>query len=251
MSSKDEEYQSSELVDELEEESPAVKVVEVNGFFGLGKKKIHKIAFRVAKKMEENSAIITSHLWLRDKAGELKAISEDDDIMLDLKNVHILLAVCRRAEEGDEEKGYMYPAFPGPQWMMDHMTTDQIASLLNVYNDFRATLDPGFHALEFTHLEAMRTLCANVEDDKTAEIVGSLSREWLAEAFIALSGMMKRREEELDGYINRDQRDRSGGLPGDRSEGEAPADEDAQHSEQVDSDREEDKDVSEQNVESD
>jgi hypothetical protein len=214
----------SELSKAIAERPDPVTIIEVGGFFGLGNKPIHKIAFRICNKGEENDAVIKSHKWLLERAGELKAITEDDDIMLDLKNVHIMFAACRRAEEGDEEQGYMYPAFPGPQWMMDNITTDQLAALLNVYNDVRHKSQPGYYELTYDKMQTMMNICANTNDDVMAMVMAEVSREWLAEAFIVLSKRYKNEDRYQSGGAE------EGGPVSDSSEDKEAAEDDAEDS---------------------
>lgn len=134
----------SELAAAIEATERPCAIYPVGGFFGLGQKPIRKVAFRVNVKSEEDRALVQAHLYVTNLAAGAETAKHDGDLRSDAKARHALFEACRevvtkRAADGTEtDEVTKYPAFPGPEWMAEHLTTDQIASLLNLYNQTRA-----------------------------------------------------------------------------------------------------------------
>lgn len=173
---------------ELEKRERYSEEFDVRNIFGLGGKNIPKVAFRICSKSEEFDAVISAHTWLKDKAAHLPEAKSDEDILLDLKTTFVMFTACRRAESGDKEAGYIYPAFPGPQWMIDNFTTDEFAELLNTYNSFKASIKPDLYSFSLDRLDDLIAETAVNHDSRVPEVVlSSVSREWLVQAFMVMA----------------------------------------------------------------
>jgi hypothetical protein len=119
------------------------KIFPVSGLLGLAGAPIRKLAIRVNVKSEEDEALVKAHRYVIGLAGDLESVKRDGDILSDAKARHALFEACRevvttQGPDGEEDKVTKWPAFPGPEWMTEHLTTDQIASLLHLYNQVRA-----------------------------------------------------------------------------------------------------------------
>jgi hypothetical protein len=171
---------------------------EVQGFFGLGDKEIVKVAIWVNVKSEQDSALAAAYKIVESLTGDNKRASEDDDILVDAKTTQILFQACRRAEEGDEEAGYKYPAFPSPEWMRQNLTTDQLAVLLNLYHEVRRRESPTPWDITHESVMTLVSVCSKYDQGELSDtILSAQSREWLQQAFIILSQAYSEKEDEL------------------------------------------------------
>ncbi len=176
---------------------------EVQGFFGLGDKQIMKVALWVNVKSEQDSALAAAYQVVEKLAGDNKRAVDDDDILVDAKTTQILFQACRRAEEGDKEAGYKYPAFPSPEWMRNNLTTDQLAVLLNLYHEVRRRESPVPWEIKHETVMALVGVCSNYDNAELAnDMLSAQTREWLQQAFIILSQAYA---EELDENRNKNE----------------------------------------------
>ena len=182
------EVELSDIAKAIKERPREVFELEVQNIFGLGHNAIKKVGFRVCSKEEEFNAVIAAHRWLKEKASDVPAVNTDDDIILDLKSIFVMFEACRRAEDGDKDAGYMYPAFPGPEWMRKTFTTDEIAELLNNYNAVKRQVKPDLYSFNFDKLDELIEETATDHESQVPEAVLSIvSREWLVQAFVVMA----------------------------------------------------------------
>jgi hypothetical protein len=159
---------------------------DLEGFEGLGNKPIAKIKIRIATKGEQDRALCGAHAYVEALAKssnvEPRVATEDRDILLDAKTCFILAEVCRDATDPK------YPAFPGPKWMVDHLTTDEIGVLLNCYHEaLRQTGTIDFD-LSPDRIEALsRRLAATADSDAPNQFLVRFSREQLVEICIRMA----------------------------------------------------------------
>ena len=208
---------------------------DVSGFFGLGDLPILRIAVRVNTKVEQDNAIAAAYQVVN-KVAEHSGdrAKNDDDLLLDAKAIHALFHACRRCEPAnpekgtpsDEDDGYRYTAFPGPQWMREHLTTDQLAVLLNLYHEVRRTEGPTRWDVTTEQVDALAVLCAeSAESDIPEAMLASCSREWITQAFVILSLRLKEVRDAVEGGRLGDAEDApeapgdAGERPGDRADG--------------------------------
>ena len=169
---------------------------ETNGFLGLAGKPIQKIKVRVATKGEQDRAVLGAHKYVEELAKDarldVKVASEDRDILSDAKTCFVLFEVCRDA---DDPK---YPAFPGPRWMMDHLSTDEIGVLLNCYTEvLRATGTIDFD-LSTDRIDALsKALAATADTDAPNAYLVRYSREQVVEICIRQAVMVDELRAEL------------------------------------------------------
>jgi len=175
----------SKLALAIESRVRKVYEFEVQGLFGIGNKEIHKIAFRVNTKAEEDESIQAAHSSVKAMDDDAK---RDPDLLRDRKTAEALFRACRRCEEGDKEKNYGYPAFPLPSWMTKNMTTDQLSILLNYYNEVRAKEGPLDNIEDMDQVRAVAKGCAATSKSDIPEtLLAEVSREWLTHAFVLIS----------------------------------------------------------------
>ncbi len=136
-----------------------------------------KLKIRVSPKGEQDAALVEAHRYIK-----RPAVASDDEIVLDAKNSFILAVACR-----DESDPDSVPAFPSGEWLMAHLTTYQIASLLNAYRD--ATKRTG-HALDDVSdeaLEALVELCGQLDADRAYAALASATHSFMGDAVIGLA----------------------------------------------------------------
>lgn len=120
------------------------KVFPVSGFFHLGGKPIHKVAIRVNVKAEEDIALVRAHQYVKDLCGNVESAKSDHDILSDAKARHALFEAIREvkttvdAEGNEADEVTQWPGLVSPEWMAKNLTTDQVATLLNLYMQTRA-----------------------------------------------------------------------------------------------------------------
>lgn len=190
--------EKSKLALEIESRERKCYEFEVNGFFGLGDKAIHKIAIRANTKSEQDNAVIGAHTTVNQRAtGVAESARTDDDLLLDAKTIQVLFTACRRCEEKDKEEGYRYTAFPGPDWMRTNFTTEQLAVLLNLYNEVRIQEAPASQDITFDRVEELARVCSDNFDNEIPEaFLAAFTREWLTQAFVLLSRRYDERKRE-------------------------------------------------------
>lgn len=177
----------SALAEAIEAQDRERHEFDVRGFFGLGDKPVPKLAIRVATKAEEDAALVAAHATVRDLSGGDKNAMADFDLLGDQKLIQILFRVCFSATEKTTE-GVYYPAFPGPDWMRRHMTTDQIATVMNLYHEVRKASGSTRSVISFEDVEGLALACAEASGSDLPEaMLANADRTWLTEAFILLA----------------------------------------------------------------
>ena len=184
---KSEKQKKSKLALAIESRKRRAHDFDIQGFFGLGDKEIHKVAIRINTKSEEDASVVAAHKYAASFRGDgTQAARKDGDILTDGKAIEALFRACRTS--GDEESEYDYPAFPGPTWMRDHMTTDQIATLLNLYQEVRRVEAPVPWTITIPQVMQLAGACNDAADTNVPdEMLAQQSKEWIAQAFILLS----------------------------------------------------------------
>lgn len=177
--------QKSKLALAIETRERASHEFEVQGFFGLGDKEIHKIAIRINTKADEDAAIVAAHKYVKSASDGIEEVKSDGDILNDGKAIEALFRSCRAAGEAE---GVDYPVFPGPIWMRKNLTTDQIAALLNLYQEVRRIEAPVPWTLTTDEVLRVARVCSKTsQTDIPDDYLGSRPKEWVTQAFILLS----------------------------------------------------------------
>lgn len=162
------------------------KIFPIGGIFGLGNTPIRKVAIRVNVKAEEDLALVRAHRYVQGLASDLESVKRDNGLILDAMARHALFEACReivttQGPNGEEDKVTKYPAFPGPEWMTENLTTDQIASILHLYNQTRAEQAGWLEDLSAETVEDMLAVAAEAGEKNGVARVGlaQLPREQL------------------------------------------------------------------------
>jgi hypothetical protein len=184
----------SPLVRELKNRERETWSFDAVNLAGAGDKPLGKYRIWVATKFEQDQAIVQAHKYAKAMAGEDRDAAEDKDLLDEAKTAHILAATCRNHEQ---PKGL--PAFPGPKWMMQHMSTDELSVLLHNYNACLGKcgvyeMDTSEEKVDF-YLQA----CADTgETDLPDMLLGQCHREYLIFLLVRAASRMKRAEAKLE-----------------------------------------------------
>jgi hypothetical protein len=187
----------SRLAKAIEARGRKYIIVDVShlGLVGLGEKPIAKIAFRVNVKGEEDAAIVNAWRYVEALAKGTDAV-KDEDLTRDAKLCHALWTACREVDE----KGSLgvSGAFPSPGWMRDNLDSDELAALLNIYNDVRFRKSPFPYEFTDDEVERVAMLCADgaATEIPTAMLAG-MPREIVAQYVILLSCKLRQSRSEL------------------------------------------------------
>lgn len=178
------EEEKSEIALALEERAKNRPTFLVDGlaFLGAGSKPVGAVALRVLTKQEENLAILRAEAYVRDLAKSGGVELKDPSLLDSASTVYAMAEACR-----DPKRTHM-PAFLTGKWMMENMTRDEIACLLNHYNRYAATQSPLQTDLSIDAVETEANRVAQLaETDLADAVVQTKDRVWLEQAFIRLS----------------------------------------------------------------
>lgn len=190
----------SEVVAQLEARKRKLFDFEAQNFVGPGQGVIGKVKVRVATKAEQDRAIVSAHQYVARLTKGTEQAATDNDILMDAKTVHILHTVVRDADSPDA-----ITAFPSPQWMMEHLSRDEISVLLNHYNYVAAQCTPLQVDISEERVDAIAEFCAqHAGDDLSTIRLLTCDREYLTELVVALSVKLKNLEAANDINASKD-----------------------------------------------
>ena len=174
----------SDLTLAIEKRARKLHEFDVRGFFGLANEEMPLVGIWVAIKAEENAALDAAHRRVEQCNENAR---KDPDLLGDAKLVEILHRVCKDPTRQAPD-GRPYDLFPGPDWMHQHLTTDQVAALINLYHEVRKKEGPIMWTIDDELLESIAQQChQHVGDDVPETVLGNAPREWLTQAFVLLS----------------------------------------------------------------
>lgn len=176
----------SPLAQAIADRKRKIHEFDISGFFGLAGKEVPKLGVRVPTKAEQDEAIRAAHNAATAMRGSESAKS-DDDIIRDLKTVHILQRACLEPtpkKKPSDQSVYYDPSFPGPEWMSKNMTTEQIGVLLNILNDVRRVEAPGPSELDDVTIDVFHDTATKVEPGAMADFLAGCDREFVCQLFI-------------------------------------------------------------------
>lgn len=183
------------LVRAIEARGRKPVVCDVAGFFSIAGNPIPKIAIRINVKGEEDRAVVDAHRYSENLAKGTDA-AKDDDLLRESKVVHALWTACRAVDEKGEPT--IMGAFPSPGWMRDNLTSDQLAALLNLYNDIRQRQSPWPYKFDDEDVERLAMLCADGADTEVpTALLAGVEREMLSQYFIIVSCKLRKARSEL------------------------------------------------------
>lgn len=159
---------------------------DVQGFFGLGGAPIYQVRVIVLTKQEENDALRAAHVYVKQQAQGNEGALADQELLIDSKHVEVVFRACKQTDSN-------MPAFPGPQWMREHMSADELAVLVNVVNEVRAKCGPIDYTLDRDTLDAMRMRLARYGDTELPDLVlERVPREVLTSMVVLLAQDLQR-----------------------------------------------------------
>jgi len=187
--------EKSEIALALEDRAKNRPTTLVDGlaFTGPGSSIVGAVAMRVATKQEENAAIAQAEVYVRDlgKTGNVEL--KDPALIENARTVFILHAVCR-----DPKRPNSAPAFMTPRFMMEHLTRDEIAMLLNHYNRMAEAASPFDFDLSPEKVDEAASQLAQLSGSDLADaIVQTKDRIWLEQFAIRVSMMLASTRQEL------------------------------------------------------
>lgn len=180
--------EKSEIALALEERAKNRPTHLVDGlaFTGPGSTLVGAVAMRVATKHEENVAIAQAEVYRRDlgKSGNVEI--KDPALLESANTVYILHSVCR-----DQKRPNSAPAFPTGKWMMEHLSRDEIAKLLNHYNRIAEAASPFDFDLSPDKVDEAAAQLAQFSGTELADaVVQTKDRIWLEQFAIRVSMML-------------------------------------------------------------
>lgn len=143
----------------------------------------NRVKVRVVTKAEQDLALVGAHKYAAGKASDMPDAAHDPDLLDDAKSAFVAFAACRDADEPDK-----FPAFPAPQWMLEHLTTDEVAHLVNLMNEVRVKESPSPMSISDEMIDGIAELCAaNVSSEIPESVLASFTREYLTHVVVMLS----------------------------------------------------------------
>lgn len=170
-------------------------VFDVAGVFSVEGVDVAQIAFRAPVKAEDQAAIVAAHEHVfgatakMSDEGARAAARTDAEILTDEKLIQAIWRSARWVPTEGATETSNYPAFPSPTWMRDHLTTEQLAYLLNLTMVARDRERPGGpRQVEDETVEAVAKLCAeNASNDAPDVFLATRSRQELHFLIVRLS----------------------------------------------------------------
>ena len=128
---------------------------DVEGFITLGGAELGKVKIWIATIQEQERAVAQAKAYLKETYRNQPDIAEDADAVQNAKTVFILHAVVR-----DFRDPKSLSAFPSPKWMMENLTRDEVACLLNLYNVAATQFSPLKYSVTDEELDKLIDLSA-------------------------------------------------------------------------------------------
>ncbi len=161
------EKRKSALVRAKDAQPREAPIFTIGGFLGLGGTPIHKVGVRVNVKGEENRAGVAAHRYVQEIAAGVDEAKKDPDLLDDEKLIQALYESFLEVETKDGKDvlvlaidGTPYKAFASPAWMRDTLTTDQLATLNNLYLEVKHAQRGGPKDVNDETVEAVAAQCA-------------------------------------------------------------------------------------------
>lgn len=184
----------SKFAEALIQKGRTPHVFEAGTHFGLGDLPAGRIAVRVATKAEQDRAIAGAHDYAKQVADKTGA-DRDPDLLEDAKSAFIAFEVCRDPDDAKQ------PLFLSPRDMLERLSSEQIAILVNLANEVRWK-EAGRPEITSDAVMALSEACAkHAGDDIPEAILARFNREFLTHAFVIQSAelaLVKARLAELE-----------------------------------------------------
>ncbi len=142
-----------------------------------------KVAIVTATKNQQDRAIAGAQEYAKKLANGDERTANDPDILDDAKSAFIAHVVCRDPKQPDK-----MPLFLSPGVMMETLTSEQIAVLVNLANEVRTKEGPAPKSINDETVEALAIACADhAGDDIPEAILANLGREYLTHLVVLLA----------------------------------------------------------------
>lgn len=177
--------QKSALVEAIEKQERRCWSFDAAEFMGSGFPRGLTYRMRVARVDEQSNALDMAKNYVSAKTKESDKAKLDPDIYGNAKIAYLMHAVCFDGEKN-------IPAFPSGKWLMEHLTVDQLAVLLNHYHEILRIQGPIDFDLSEERLEGLAALMAKHADTDAPNIaLMPFTREQIAEMCVRLSMMLR------------------------------------------------------------
>ncbi len=191
----------SVLAKAIEAQERKAYCFKVNDILHLPGKAVQAIAVRVPVKSEDDDAIVAAHKYVAEcakRAGDGEAAAKADlELINDAKIREILWRACREVDpasvaatpdDPSQWKAAMWGAFPGPSWMRERLTTDQLAAVFNLLLEVRRKEAPSQEDISDEAVEAVVEMCGkHAGDDIPEAVMAGMSRTKITHLVVLLS----------------------------------------------------------------
>lgn len=171
-----------ELVTAVRARGRIVRVFDVARLLGLGGRPVRQVALQIVPNGEETASIQGAHRTVAEIAkgagpGE-EGAKRDPDIFANEKNLEALFRICRRVDAKGQPT--RTAAFPGVAWMRENLSTDELGSLLNLYDELKRRHAGTPLEVDAETVDAVvEALVQHLGDDMPEVILAPYPRWWL------------------------------------------------------------------------
>jgi len=189
------------MQEEWEARFTTARCFPLTGFLGAGGKTVAAVAVLKSSVADRDDAAWAAHRYVAEgskRAGDgATEAKTDPDITIDAKNVELIYRLCRDVDQGSiaaapndpsQWKATQWSAFPGPEWMRKHMTSDQLAVLLNLIIEVKNKDAPDPGDISDEVIEVIAAQCnEHASTDIPESVLSRFSRTTLTHAVVLLS----------------------------------------------------------------
>lgn len=148
--------------------------------------RIPKLAIRLLTRNEQDDAAAAAHAHVARLAaraeGGRDATKADEELLYEAKSIECVWRAFRNPDNPAE------PAFISPEWIRDTYDTDQIATLVNLYNEARKQRYPDAWRIDLERVRALAMTCGTTAGtDFPEKILAPCSREYVTQLFVLLA----------------------------------------------------------------
>jgi hypothetical protein len=192
---------ASELIHAIQDRGRIVHVFDVANIFGVGGKPVHQIAMQILPSGEDNEARDFAKKSRAEQSRRAGAASEDarkdpDALALEV-NLEALFRICLRVDkQGKPTRG---AAFPGVAWMRENLTTDELATLINLVDEMKIKHGRVPLEIDDEKVEAVSALLAeHVNDEIPEQYLAPFPRWWVTHFAVLVSSKLAEARKSVD-----------------------------------------------------
>lgn len=171
----------SALVEAIEKRERPTWTFDAADFLGKGFPRGLKYRMRVARVWEQENSLSMARRYVAERIKESDLTKLDPDILSNAKIAYLMHAVCLNAENDG-------PAFPSGKWLLEKLTVDELAVMLNHYHEILRL--SGYVDLDLTdeRLDGLQALLAKHSGSDAPNVALShFTREQLGELCVRFS----------------------------------------------------------------